>query len=73
MPKLVRIPTPLRKLTNSDDVVEVNADQFEQAPETVRTKVDGLVTGVYKLPARLLLILEVERTVDISARQADAA
>ena len=56
-----------------DDVVEVNADQFEQAPETVRTKVDGLVTGVYKLPARLLLILEVERTVDISARQADAA
>ena len=25
MPKLVRIPTPLRKLTNNDDVVEVNA------------------------------------------------
>lgn len=56
-----------------DDVVEVNADQFEQAPDTVRTKVDGLVTGVYKLPTRLLLILDVERTVDISARHADAA
>lgn len=56
-----------------DDVVEVSAEQFEQAPETVRSKVDGLVTGVYKLPARLLLILDVERTVDISARHADAA
>lgn len=56
-----------------DDVVEVRAEQFEQAPETVRRKLDGLVTGVYKLPNRLLLILEVERTVDISARQADAA
>ncbi len=56
-----------------DDVVEVNAAQFEQAPETVRTKVDGLVTGVYKLPARLLLILDVERTVDINARHVDAA
>lgn len=56
-----------------DDVVEVNAEQFEQAPETVRTSVDGLVTGVYKLPRRLLLILDVERTVDISARHADAA
>jgi len=56
-----------------DDVVEVRAEQFEQPPETVRTKVDGLVTGVYKLPARLLLILDVERTVDISTRLADAA
>ncbi len=56
-----------------DDVVEVSAEQFEQAPETVRSKVDGLVTGVYKMPARLLLILDVERTVDISARHADAA
>ncbi len=56
-----------------DDVVEVSADQFEQAPETVRAKLDGLVMGVYKLPNRLLLILEVERTVDISGRYADAA
>lgn len=56
-----------------DDVVEVSAEQFEQAPDTVRCKLDGLVTGVYKLPNRLLLILEVERTVDISGRYADAA
>lgn len=56
-----------------DDVVEVNAEQFEPAPETVRTKVDGLVTGVYKLPTRLLLILDVEMTVELSPRRADAA
>jgi len=56
-----------------DDVVEVKAEQFEPAPDTVRAKLDGLVTGVYKLPNRLLLILEVERTVDISGRYADAA
>lgn len=55
------------------DVVEVRGEQFEHPPETVRAKVDGLVTGVYKLPARLLLILDVERTVDITARHADAA
>lgn len=56
-----------------DDVVEVKAEQFEQAPDTVRSRVDGLVTGVYKLPKRLLLILDVERTVDICGRNADAA
>lgn len=56
-----------------DDVVEVQDGEFEQAPETVRTTLDGLVTGVYKLPARLLLILDVERTVEISTRQVDAA
>lgn len=56
-----------------DDVVEVSAEQFEPAPETVRTKVDGLVTGVYKLTARLLLVLDVERTIDIAQRRSDAA
>lgn len=56
-----------------DDVVEVSAAQFEAPPETVRTKLDGMVTGVYKLPRRLLLILDVERTVDISPRHVDAA
>lgn len=56
-----------------DDVVEVKAEQFEQAPETVRSRVDNLVTGVYKLPKRLLLVLDVERTVEICGRSADAA
>lgn len=56
-----------------DDVVEAQPEQFEQVPETVRARVGGLVTGVYKLPSRLLLILDVEQTVDISGAHADAA
>ncbi len=55
------------------DVVDVSSSQFEPPPETVRAKVNGLVTGVYKLPVRLLLILDVERTVDISVRHSEAA
>jgi purine-binding chemotaxis protein CheW len=50
-----------------DDVVEARSDQYERAPETARSKVDGLVTGVYKLPKHLLLILDVERTVSLDA------
>jgi purine-binding chemotaxis protein CheW len=47
------------------DVVEVSADQFESTPDTVQARVDGLVDGVYKLSGRLLLILNVDRTVDL--------
>lgn len=49
-----------------DDVVEAQGEQFEPAPETVQSRVDGLVTGVYKLPKHLLLILDVERTVSLA-------
>ncbi|MFN7980645.1 MAG: chemotaxis protein CheW [Vicinamibacterales bacterium] len=56
-----------------DDVVEVGGEQFEQVPETIRARVAGLVTGVYKLPSRLLLILDVDRTIDISGLHAEAA
>lgn len=56
-----------------DDVVEVSPEQFEPAPETVRMKVGGLVTGVYKLAARLLLILDVERAVETDGRSGEAA
>jgi hypothetical protein len=31
MPKKVRIPTPLRKLTNNEELVEVNGDTIAEA------------------------------------------
>ncbi len=45
------------------DVLEVNEDLFELPPLTVRASVRGLVTGGYKLPARLLLILDTSKTL----------
>ena len=47
------------------DVVDVQADEFEPVPETVRGEVAGLVTGVYKRKERLLLLLDVERAVGL--------
>jgi len=46
-----------------DDVVEASGDDFEAAPETVQSRLHHLVRGVYKLPARLLLVLDVEQAL----------
>jgi len=55
-----------------DDVVEAPAEQFESAPETVRAGLAQLVRGVYKLPTRLLLILDVEQAVSVGPRDGGA-
>ncbi len=47
------------------DVVDVQPDEFEAVPETVRSEVAGLVTGVYKRKERLLLLLDVNRAVAV--------
>ena len=49
------------------DVVVTTEDSFERPPETLRGKAEGLILGVYKLPDRLLLILDTERTVALEA------
>ncbi len=49
------------------DVLEVDEDRFEAPPETVEGVARQLITGVYKLDGRLLLVLDVDRTVDIDA------
>ena len=46
-----------------DDVVEASADDFEAPPETVQARLHHLVRGVYKLPARLLLVLDVDQAL----------
>lgn len=45
------------------DVVEVDEQQFEAAPDTVQGRARELITGVYKLDGRLLLVLDVTQAV----------
>jgi purine-binding chemotaxis protein CheW len=48
------------------DVVEVAEKHFEVPPETLRGSARELVRGAYKLPERLLLILDTDRAVDMN-------
>ena len=54
------------------DVVDVQTDEFEPVPETVRGEVAGLVSGVYKRKERLLLLLDVERAVGLDGDRASS-
>jgi purine-binding chemotaxis protein CheW len=49
------------------DVLEVSPDLLERPPENLDRSVHGLLTGVYKLEGRLLLILDSERAAEVSA------
>ena len=42
MPKTVRIPTPLRKLTNNEEVVEVSADSIGAAFIELQSRYPGI-------------------------------
>ena len=47
------------------DVIEVEQTCFESAPNTVPEAVRSLLGGVFKLDGRLLLVLDIERAVEI--------
>jgi purine-binding chemotaxis protein CheW len=47
------------------DVLQVPEKLFERPPETLRGTARELIRGAYKLPDRLLLILDAERTVNV--------
>ncbi len=47
------------------DVLEVNERQFEPPPVTLRGEFRELIQGAYKLPDRLLVILDPERIVSV--------
>ncbi|MGD0304590.1 MAG: chemotaxis protein CheW [Candidatus Acidiferrales bacterium] len=55
------------------DVVEVSDEAFETPPETLPEIDRHAVTGLYKLPDRLLILLDVEKVVDLSSFNAAAA
>jgi molybdopterin synthase sulfur carrier subunit len=42
MPVKVRIPTPLRKLTNNEELVEVNANTVRDAIAELQTRFPGI-------------------------------
>jgi molybdopterin synthase sulfur carrier subunit len=42
MPKKVRIPTPLRKLTNNEELVEINADTIGAAILELQARFPGI-------------------------------
>lgn len=49
------------------DVLELSDDQFERPPETLRGPARDLIHGAYKLPDRLLTILDLNRIVSLPA------
>jgi purine-binding chemotaxis protein CheW len=49
------------------DVLEVPDRAFERPPETLRGTARELIRGAYKLPDRLLLVLDTDRTVNVHA------
>jgi purine-binding chemotaxis protein CheW len=47
------------------EVVEVDDVAFEPPPETTRGVARELILGAYKLPERLLLLLDLKKTLEI--------
>ena len=47
------------------DVLEATEAQFEEPPVTLPARARGLIRGVYKLPGRLLLVLDTEKALQL--------
>jgi purine-binding chemotaxis protein CheW len=64
---LIRTPDgPVSLLVDHvGDVVEVSADSFEPAPDTLRSSLRPLIRGAYKLERRLLLALNAEAAIQV--------
>ena len=48
------------------DVLEITEETFEEVPDTVQGISRELLRGVYKLEGHLLLVLDTEKTIDLS-------
>ena len=53
------------------DVVEVDDDLFELPPATLKSDVRKLISGAYKLPERLLLVLDTDCVLAEEESRAD--
>jgi purine-binding chemotaxis protein CheW len=49
------------------DVIEVEEDAFEAPPDTLRGPARKLIRGAYKLPDRLMLVLDTDGAVSLTA------
>ncbi len=52
------------------DVIEVDSSSFEAPPSTISEELKEMIVGLYKLDDRLLLALNVERTLQVVGEQA---
>jgi purine-binding chemotaxis protein CheW len=50
-----------------DEVLEVSEDVFEPPPKTLQGNVRELIRGAYKLKDRIMLVLDVEKTLQTEA------
>lgn len=48
-----------------DDVLEVDDSTFENPPATLNGAVRDLIAGIHKLDGRLLLVLDLDRLLDL--------
>lgn len=53
-----------------NDVLEVNKGAFEPAPQTLPSEQRQLIDGLYKLDDQLLLVLNVERALQVHSEAA---
>ncbi len=49
------------------DVIDISDDCFEPAPESMEEGIKDLISGVYKLPDKLLLVLDTKKVVQFQA------
>jgi purine-binding chemotaxis protein CheW len=49
------------------DVLDMDAATYERPPENLQPAAKELIRGVYKLKGRLLLVLDAERTAELSS------
>src|SRR5262249_28103221 len=51
------------------DMLSVSEELFESPPETVQGKTRALIRGAYKLNDRLMLLLDVDKAVDVGSEE----
>jgi purine-binding chemotaxis protein CheW len=49
------------------DVIKVQTETFEPTPETLTGVARHLIRGIHKLDKQLLLVLDIDRTVDLAS------
>lgn len=60
------------QVDRAGDVLSVDATQFERPPDTLRGAAAELITGAYKQPDHLLLVLDAERAATPSVESSTA-
>jgi purine-binding chemotaxis protein CheW len=54
------------------DILDLNGESMEPPPETMRGDIRRLIEGIYKLPDRLLLVLDAKRVADFDVANSAA-